>query len=475
MKKRKLPKKNIRKLAKFHAIASLALFALYIALSAVYSPEFLLSDIKHKFSALANDTISITARVLGPPIKPIVTGTANCSAGILSNSISWPSDENSQSFSIERDGLPLVSGLTSSNYSDNNIVVDTTYSYVVTAHGSMGPGFAISDPIAIATPTECLVPLPTPELTISLLNASVIDGDYIFETRSIRPTFSGTTNIPFATIDISINGDTIIISQTTANAIGFWTWTPAADISVGPHTIFATATDPTDSLRFANTSMLFEIESDGDEATPSKSNDYKKKTSTKKPTVSSKPIIKTEEKPAQSPIDFSLSIENENVFAEEDLIANIKIAKIAEKYLGTIANFEYIVFDAQGNKLFSFSSKKDLQKDMSFSEKISLPKYLKDGQRKLQVTMTFPGYCISKEAAFTIKPRPLVNLGGGIVWTYPQFLSSLGTISLTLLALLLLWIFLFSREYWLYLHALRHITEKNLGKLGLISLKKKRR
>ena len=64
-------------------------------------------------------------------------------------------------------------------------------------------------------------------------------------------------------------------------------------------------------------------------------------------------------------------------------------------------------------------------------------------------------------------------LGGGFVLTYPEILSNLGNISLLFLALLFIWLFFLSREYWLYLHALRNITEKNLSKVGMIVMKKK--
>jgi hypothetical protein len=49
---------------------------------------------------------------------------------------------------------------------------------------------------------------------------------------------------------------------------------------------------------------------------------------------------------------------------------------------------------------------------------------------------------------------------------YAEFLSRIGAIALLLLLLLLLWIFVFSREYMLYLRAFRHITERHLARAG---------
>jgi hypothetical protein len=111
---------------------------------------------------------------------------------------------------------------------------------------------------------------------------------------------------------------------------------------------------------------------------------------------------------------------------------------------------------------------------MSFRKIITLPENLRDGQSKLQVEISFDNYSLSKEVAFQINPAPAVSLGGGLMLTYPEILSRLGTISISLLLSLIFWLILFSREYWLYLHSLRNITEKHLEKLGLISMRKGR-
>ena len=76
--------------------------------------------------------------------------------------------------------------------------------------------------------------------------------------------------------------------------------------------------------------------------------------------------------------------------------------------------------------------------------------------------------------SFEVLEKLLLNLGGGILISYPELLSNLGLIASILILLLLLWLILFSREYWLYLHALRHITERHLEKIGLFGPKKGR-
>jgi hypothetical protein len=116
-------KKISKKLRRIHIGFSVGLAVLYIALASIYSPEFLLSDIRNKFSALADEAVTMTARVLGPPQEPIVSGSAVCLNGDLSVRFDWPDDENSESFSIEKNGALLVDGLVTFQYADEMVAV----------------------------------------------------------------------------------------------------------------------------------------------------------------------------------------------------------------------------------------------------------------------------------------------------------------------------------------------------------------
>jgi hypothetical protein len=487
--KRKLPKKNIKKIAKVHAIFSFAIFAFYIALSSIYSPEFLLSDVRSKFSAIA-ETINVVAKVLAPPIVPIVSVTPTCNNGDLFNTINWPFDENSTSFSIDRDGIPLITGITSNYYKDNVISLDTSYTYIVTAFGPMGPGMATSLPITITSLADCvyIAPLPAPTLTIDILKIpGQFDLDYPNEVFSTRPTFFGSVNMPNAIIKLAVHSSLIVLGETTVNAAGYWTWTSPVDITEGPHTLFVIATDPNDSTRTISSSFDFEVESDDahDQAMESDNNNDSKKDSKKNKTTpiiqKSKPIENNNNQnipkentinPTETPFDFSLSLKDANVQQGKDAFLTVKIEKLSKSYLNQAAIFNYKLFDKQNNEVFSTSEKNVLSVNAIISKNITIAKYLKPGAYQLQVEIVTENYSYSKRINLNVTSSPAINLGGGFAVTYPELLSQLGTISLWLLLLLLIWLFLFSREYWLYLHALRHITEKNLQKLGLISLKK---
>ncbi|MEI7891189.1 MAG: Ig-like domain-containing protein [bacterium] len=488
--KTKLPKQNIKKLAKLHVIFTLALFVLYVGLSIVYSPDFLLSDIRSKYSAIADSTITILAKVLGPPVVPIVLGTTNCINGVITNTISWPADENSQSFEIQRDGVTLMTGLINSNYNDSviDLNLNTSYDYTVTAFGSMGPGFAVSVPFSITTPTECQIILPPMEITnTSLLKVpGALDYDHPNETSTNRPTFFGSVNTPNAIINLEIHSSIIIVGQTTANAAGYWTWTSPSDVSEGPHTLFVTAQDPNDTARTSSASLAFEIESDDihDGQTTSDNNDKKKNNDNKPRKIPTQPApIKklpiTEQQPTEQktqatkiPLDFSIMTSDEKIFQGKDFVVFVKIEKIDPAYENYNASIKYNLIDKNNNVLLSSTDKKTISDGAVIAKNIELAKNITDGTFQLQVEILLDKYSISKQMTIKIEQLPMINLGGGFVITYPYLLSKIGTIAIWLLLLLLIWIFLFSREYWLYLHALRHITEKNLEKLGLISLKK---
>jgi len=458
-------KERLKKIAQFHAIATVALFVLYVGLSAIYSPEFLLSDIRAKFSAVADSVITVTAKVLAPPVQPIVTGTAICSNGNLSINLNWPADENSYSFNIDRDGGPLITGLTNPAYQDNAISVNNSYSYVVTAIGPMGPGFAVSDSLVVATPSECSMVLPAPAVTITTIGSKNIGGfGENITTTDKRPPFSGTSNIPNAIIDKSILSTLEISGQTIANLNGYWTWTPPQDISIGDHTLFVTATDPLDPTRTATDQFDFSVTEKNNGGSNNNSN----------PSSPHKSARQNTQRPVQNPLSFSLSLTNSKIFQGQQLQPLIHIDKLAPAYAQANAAINYKVIDQQGNELFTLSGKDILSQGKSIFQDLQLPKYIKEGRYRLQAEIVFDIFSISKEVYFEVAARPLVDLGAGVIVTYPELLSKLGTLSLFLLLLLLLWIILFAREYWMYLHALRHVTERGLERLGMLGIKKRK-
>jgi hypothetical protein len=468
MKKRKQPKKRLKKIAKFHAAFSVGLFILYIALSLIYSPEFFLSDVRHKFRALADDTITIVATVLGPPVKPVVSGEALCENGTLSVALDWPDDKNSESFDIDRNSLPLVTGLISTQYSDEAVASSTAYNYIIIARGQMGPGSAASDPITITTPADCGNPLPVPNVYVTAFaGKSVASYNGIPATTERRPIFSGTTNIPNANMYLLIPGDTVISANISANINGYWSWRPPISIPYGTHNLFISVSDPLNPARTDSTTFAFRIreekEKEKSEAAPIAQPNILP------PATSEHPIPG---EAAKIPLDFSLTIDPESVFQGKKIATAILIGRLDSQYEGAEAIVRYSIFDEKGERKENILADALLHSGGKINRDIAIPTYFKSGRYRIQAEIILDRYNVSREKNFSVMPLPILKLGGGIISTYPEILSRLGTASLWLLICLIIWLILFSREYWLYLHALRHITERNLARMGLFGMGK---
>jgi hypothetical protein len=468
-------KRRLKKIALAHAILAAALFGIYIILSLTYSPEFFFSDIKSKFSALADDTLIVTAKVLAPPVKPEVSISGACDMGVFKISLSWPSDENSIDFDISRDGFPLATGLSSPQYIDSNTEADSTYTYTVTAHGPMGPGFADSDPVEITSPNICGSISVPPTIALIPTDPDVNDGYYLI-IDTTRPRFTGTTNLPNAIINLEIHSDLLISGQTTANINGYWSWDPPLDIPNGPHTLYATAIDPLDPSQSAygelNFIIDFKTKSSSDSGDSGSSGNSHKKGGHSKTTVSS--LISPKEEFVEIPLEYTLNLQPDSVRQGKAIEPTILIKTVQPQYEGSKAELAYEVYDQENELIFSEKDPVVLSAGKNIGKNITLPSYIKDGQYMLKTRLSFDSFVIEHEHSFNITPNPFLNLGGNVSITYPAFLSAIGTMSMLSLLLLILWLFLFYREYWLYLHAAHHITEKTLEKLGLISIKKRK-
>jgi hypothetical protein len=471
-----LKKKRLKKLARAHTILSIGLFGVYFVLATTYSPEFLFSDIQNKFSVLADNTIMVTAKVLAPPVKPIVSAVGACDMGVFKISLSWPSDENSVSFDISRNGDVLITGLSLPQYTDSNTTTNNAYTYVVTAYGPMGPGFAASDPITINSPNICGSTSAPPTISLTPINP---DDGYYMIFNNTRPRFSGTTNLPNALINLEIYSTQIISGQTLANVNGYWSWDPPLNIPNGPHILYATATDPLNSSQVAYGELPFKINftfTDNSDSKDSADSDKKNKKKMLSPSITSVPISSiANEKPSSNiPLTYSLSFQQDSIQQGKTLEPIVFIEEIDPKYVNRSAELIYSIYNTKNNLVFSEKDSIVLTDKKNIGKNISLPNYLKDGKYILKTDLIFDSFIIEQEKSFQITPDLFLNFGGGAFITYPDFLSTMGTVSMISLLLLLIWLFLFYREYWLYLHAARHITEKTLEKLGMISIKKGR-
>ncbi|MEI6649805.1 MAG: hypothetical protein WCL23_00025 [Candidatus Moraniibacteriota bacterium] len=463
-----------KRIAKAHVRISVWMFVGYLVLATAYSPEFLLADMRHKWSALADDTITITGRVLGPPQKPTVTAEPICHSGNLSVSLDWADDDNSRSFNIMRDGLPLVTGLPGSSYVDTSVAMGSVYSYEVVARGAMDPGMAISEAVSVTMPAECKVVF-VPIVAIATFQGKAVSSyPGVPETDVALPTVTGTTNIPYAQIDYMIAGPTVVSGRVSANVNGYWNFEVPTGLPYGTSTVFVKASDPANLSVSVSSSLTFRIVQTAVNKPPStdthsKTTESKEITTVPVPTPPSLPESRDPSVTAERtvPVDFTLRPDQGEMFQGRPVTFSIYDIRVNQEYVGTIAAMDYVIVDTDGNTIASSTGSVTLEQGALAHGEIALPSYVRDGSYRLRAEMRFRHFLIRREAPITILPLPILSLGGGLLFTYPELVSKIGTISILLLLLLLLWGVLFWREYLLYAGSLRNITERNLIRAGL--------
>lgn len=459
-------KKTLQRLARVHFLLTVIAFGFYLSLSFFLGPKFLLSDLRDKFHALADDIITVSARVLAPPMQPVVTATPVCVTGAPRVNLDWADDDNTITWSIERDGLPLVSGLVVSSYTDATVANATPYSYVVTAYGPMGPGFATSLP-AVVTTLDCGTIQPTPTLDIVTFNGVNIATLGTLSTTTLRPAFTGTTNIPNASIDILASSTQVVSDHITANGAGYWSWTPAVDLSAGDYTLSVTATDPLDGTRVITKTLSFTREDVASESSHGGGKDKKKK---KAGTVT---IIESVNPPS-IPLNFSLQSTALSVYQGDVLRVSLEVLQMDSRFAGTDASISYELVSPDGHRVVAQAeSVLQLGEHAVSDMQMTVPLSTDPGESyHIRATLVSGKYSVTRTMSLTVLPLPILRLGGGVAVTLPQVVAFSGWIALVLLTLLLLWLFLFLREYWLYLHAWRHITERQLIRLGFFGTRK---
>lgn len=477
--KKQVQSRWLKKLMRVHIIVTgLSLSAYFLV--AFFDPGFLSYDIRQKYHTIAAEILTVSATVLDVPVSPVVTGISLCESSMstLSNHLDWADDINTYTYDISRDGQALVSGLSLSEYSDNSVVIGTTYTYVVTAHGPMGPGFAMSNSISLSTLSVCGDNSLSPKVSIYLFdgkNISTYSGIPSITHR--RPVFIGTTNIPYAVVQIVVGPPSNFVAQLNANINGYFSWQPPFDLSPGVQVFTVTAIDPNDSFRQSSTSLQFEIRTSTTEIGASNIHHSNGSNNTMSPktietVVPAVAVIVPSIVPSN--VDFSLSVVNQGkkIFQGEGLNVSLFVRDIAQEYENTRVPVRFSIVDFKGEIITSMMSEELLRKGETIQKQLDTPVYVSSGDYSVQAEILLGETNVSRIDGFTITDVPFISLGGGAFITYAEIVQNMGWIVLTLMILLLLWLFMFMREYGMYLHALRHITERHLMNAGLMTRRK---
>ncbi len=424
-------------------------FFLYLGFGFSLGPEFLYQDIRKKFFAFADDTIVVTAVVPGPPAVPVVTATPACTALVPRVVLDWSDDTGTTYWDIDRDGLPLSTGLTESQYLDMAVAANTSYTYQVTATGPMSPGVAVSVLVSVTT-LDCAGITPV-TVMIETLGGKNVTPHHRQNTdlSKRRPKVTGTTNTPYAIIDIVVTNPTIR-ARILANANGYFEWIPPIGLDTGNHRLTVTATDPNDLSRSGTDSFVFWTKNVSG-------------TSTRETT----PFSTASER--QNAFDFAVIVKNPEkiLFQEETLQADI-IARIG--VFPELTAGQAFLNDPTRQDVLRFGPV-ELSGTAKTTVEAQIPFYLEPGEYRVRADIMIDGETVSREDTFMLRGLPLFTVAGREV-TYAEVASYIGTLFFLLLFLFLFFLLFFIREYWLYLHSLRAITERQLARLGFFGPRK---
>lgn len=430
------------------------MFVSTYVVAGLLDPGFFSYDLRQKFRALADETITITASVLGPPAQPVVVGTALCnsSTGTLSVVLNWADDANTETWDVNRDSLPLVTGLAVSQYTDTLVSVSTTYTYEVVAQGPMGPGFATSLPVSVTTPAECLISLAAPTVKIVSFNGRGIDQyDDTPSTSARRPVFTGTTNIPNALIAISVGTNPNFLAALTANVNGYWSWQPPTGLTTGNHMFTVTATDPSVASRTVSATLRFSIKQKKDDTGGGGTSETQSHTP-----------------PSRELVDFTLQVTNPDATTFQGSSAEvlIRMEDVGQTFRGSEERLQLSLLDRNGKTVSSLLLPVELERGSETVGSLEIPLYLIPGRYSVQGILVLGNTHMSREADLSVRAFPFLNLGPDVQVTYAEIVRFIGWISFFLLLFLLLWLFLYLREYWLYLQGDGSVDEFDFKRSG---------
>jgi hypothetical protein len=472
LKKRKKTKsakksKKISLLIKYHTVLTITVVFLYLTLGLAVDPKLLLTDISEKYAEAATSLTKLQLVIHGPPAQPVVSATPGCSSSSPYIVLAWDTTNDTDSYDITRDGDNLVTGLTVTTYQDNYVVATTSYTYQVTANGPYGS--ATSDEVS-ATTGDCYVPPNPAQCTIVTINKiNLTNYSKIPKVTDRTPIFTGTANMAYAVMHYEIYSGPVIIASGKANSNGYWTYTVPTELNYGLHTIYVTATDPADPSRFFTATQNFRVEKEEAKTENEKETKTAAKTTAlpATPNPSEAVPLPKEQNP---PFNFNFSVESQDklIYLGSDLLTNLEIIKLRdfppEKDL-----LKYKITDVSGRTVSEWEKSVLVTAGANIKDDFKIPSDLHSGKYKITVETQTGKYLIVAENSFETRERPILNMGGGLIVTYPMVISILGYLMIFCLLLLFIFLALLGREYWLARQALRQIDEDKLAREGYIS------
>ena len=402
------------------------------------------------------DTITVFARVLDPPQKPVVTGSDTCVNGGPAIQLDWADDINSVSYDIVRDGLLVTTGVVASTYTDTAVIRGQTYSYTVTALGPMGPGFSDADPVTVSVPTTC-TSTSIPSLSIQTFAGKTIIGTSNRHfTTDRNPRFTGSTNLLNARIDIrAVSNHETITATVFANAAGYFEWSYSGKLDTDDYNVTFTATDTLDPTLSVAELIKIGIEKEFIED---------KKQSKPVAVAMNDPLSETL---VQTPsmLDISVILSGRELYAGDTVFATLQIGTVPSHLAGKSATVTLSILDGEGRVIDESTEEIRAQSGFEWKRGFRVPSSMVGREYHVVGELALLEYAVSREESFRVLELPLFTIGGSTV-TYEGVVSNIGWVSFILLFFFLWWLLLFVREYYLYSQSRRHIWGKDLHSAG---------
>lgn len=462
--------KIFRLLVKLYAAATVFLLFFYCLITSVFDPGFLARDIENKYAKAAD--ISMLMRIVGPPEKPIVRTSSSCKNGVSTANLSWNVIMDADTYNIYRDGSLLVSGIEENNYEDNSAISGKSHTYTVEAVGTLGT--AESEEVMVAIRSCPILPKPSCKITEITSKKGYSRGVSVINSR--KPTFSGSTNIPFAKITIIVHSRTIS-GTTVANENGYWSWPLPEEADLGRHNIAVSIIDQSDTNRSASYSMDFEIVEENNKSDEERETDD----STKNGVISTNNLIEktstleqqfnttrpessySEIKDAPKMLLSNLKTSNDPIYAGKDLAFDIHLEGNSSSEEMKV---RYSIVDKNGNTLVE---KRDIwinDFSNSLSGKLKLPRLAKEGKYFLSITALNEKFAANSITPIEIKQDEIISLYGSIGLTLLDIMNEMNFVIKIMLIILVSLTVLLSLEHIEAAGAVIQITEDILQKKG---------
>jgi hypothetical protein len=146
----------------------------------------------------------------------------------------------------------------------------------------------------------------------------------------------------------------------------------------------------------------------------------------------------------------------------------LQIRGLLERYTHITIPIRYSLIDQDYEILFSETRDTFITEGAAITESFTLPDYVAAGRYFMQAELLFDDMSVSRKTPLLVEELPLISMWSGQSISYADVVAHLGWIMLLLILIFFIWLYLFLREFALYLQGDGHVTEYDLKRAGFI-------